>query len=242
MNPGTLGEALALAAGLRQAVGDIAGAARLVCPPFTAIAAVAEALSGSGVAVGAQNMHPEPKGAFTGEVSASMLTGLCTHVLVGHSERRHLLGETGAFVEAKLAAALRNGLTPVLCVGETLEEREAGRAEVVVGEQLRSGLSGLDSEAVRSVVVAYEPVWAIGTGRAATPEIAQEMSGTVRSQIAAIADGATAEAALILYGGSVSPANADELAAQPDIDGALVGGASLAADDFAAIVRAFAER
>ena len=240
MHPGALSEAIALAADLRRSVGGITGVTRLVCPPFTAIAAVSEALSGSDVAVGAQNVHPEPRGAFTGEVSASMLTGLCTHVLVGHSERRRLLGETDAFIGAKLAAALRTGLTPVLCVGETLDEREANRAATVVDEQLRGGLSGLDAGAVRRVVVAYEPVWAIGTGRAAGPETAQEMMGTVRSSLAALADGPTAEAALILYGGSGTPTNAPELAAQPDIDGALVGGASLVADEFAAIVRAFA--
>ncbi len=239
MNPPDVADAARLASAIRTATEDISGAARLVCPPFVALAAVAEVVRGSGVGVGAQNMHPEAKGAFTGEIAVSMLRELCSHAVIGHSERRHLFGETDAFINAKAKAALGAGITPILCVGETLAEREAGRAEAVVAAQLQNGLDGVPAA---EVVVAYEPVWAIGTGLAATPATAQEMIAFARRTIERIDSPGAAAAALILYGGSVNPANAGELAAQPDIDGALVGGASLVADDFAAIVRDFAAR
>ena len=240
MNPATVAEAAALASELRTATGGVGGVTCVVCPPFVALAAVANALGGSDVGVGAQNMHPEAKGAFTGETSASMITGLCSYVILGHSERRHLLGEEDAFINAKVKAALNAGLTPILCVGETLDEREAGRAEAVVEAQLQNGLDGVGADDVAKLVVAYEPVWAIGTGLAASSETAQEMIASARHQVARLSSADIAGEVPVLYGGSVNPGNADELAAQPDIDGALVGGASLIPADFAAILRAFA--
>ena len=240
MNPPTIAEAAALASDTASAVGGIAGATRVVCPPSAALQAVARALEGSPVEVGAQNMHHEAKGAFTGELAASMLTGLCSCVILGHSERRQLFGETDDFVNAKVRAALAAGLTPILCVGETLDERDAGGAEEVVRRRLAAGLDGVGTSDAVGVVIAYEPVWAIGTGRAATPEIAQEMAAVARGQVAALFGSAAADEVRVLYGGSVSPGNAASIAAQPDVDGALVGGASLAAGDFAAITQAFA--
>ena len=242
MNPADVASATQLADAVRAAVDGVEAVERIVCPPFVALAPVAEAVRGSRTRVAAQNMHPEAKGAFTGEVAASMLAGLCGHVVLGHSERRQLLGESDAFVNAKTRAAIAAGLIPILCVGETLDEREAGRAESVVAAQLEAGLDGVAPDDVAAIVVAYEPVWAIGTGRAATPDAAQEMCAAVRARVASIAGDAAADAVRVLYGGSVNPGNAAELAAQPDVDGALVGGASLVADDFAAIVRAFAAR
>lgn len=242
MNPPTVADAAQLAFDVADAVKGVVGAEVVVCPPFVALAEVDRAVWGTGVGVAAQNMHPEPKGAFTGEVAASMLGGLCARVVLGHSERRKLFGEDDAFINAKVKAALGASLTPILCVGETLDEREAGRAETVVETQLRGGLDGVEPGDVAGLVVAYEPVWAIGTGRAATADTAQEMIAAVRGVVERVAGAGPAEAVRILYGGSVTPANADELAAQPDVDGALVGGASLVAADFAAIVRAFAAR
>ena len=239
MNPPSVAEAEALASELVDAVGGIEGVTRVACPPFVALPAVAGALAGSAIGVGAQNAHPEAKGAFTGEVPLGMLTGLCAYVVVGHSERRQLFGETDAFVNAKVRAVLAAGLAPILCVGETMDERDSGRAKAVVRRQVSAGLAGVEPEQADSVVVAYEPVWAIGTGRAATPEMAQEMCAVVRSEVGAALD-ADGGIVPVLYGGSVNPGNADSLAAQPDIDGALVGGASLVAADFAAVVRAFA--
>ena len=241
MNPPTVAEAVALAEALRGPLSVVDGVERIVCPPFVALTAVADALAGSPVALGAQNLHPEPKGAFTGEVSGAMLQGVCSHVIVGHSERRHVLGETDDFVNAKLLAVLGLGMTPILCVGETADERDAGQAEAVVERQTAAGLDGAGHNVGR-VVVAYEPVWAIGTGRAATPEIAQEMIGGIRAHLTRLTDAATAAQVPLLYGGSVNAANAAELAALPDVDGALVGGASLDPDAFVAIVKAFAGR
>ena len=236
----TVAESVALAERVRGGLAQITGATRVVCPPFTALAAVAAALDGSGVGVGAQNMHPEASGAFTGEVSGAMVRDLCGYVIVGHSERRHLFGETDEFVNQKVRAALELGLTPIFCLGETLEQREAGQAAAVCREQLRRGLDGLDAEAVAHVVVAYEPVWAIGTGRAATPAVAQEMMGGLRRELGELAGAAAAEMPL-LYGGSVNPDNIASFAAEADVDGALVGGASLRADQFIAIAAAVAQ-
>ena len=240
MNPPSVAEAEALAADVVGEIDSIDGVTRVVCPPFVALPAVTAALAGSSVGVGAQNVHPEPKGAYTGEVSVGMLDGLCGYVIVGHSERRQLFGEADAFVNAKTLAALAAGLTPILCVGETLDERDAGNAEAVVRRQTSAGLAGVSAAEAGRIVIAYEPVWAIGTGRAATPEIAQEMCAIVRSEAGASLGADAAAQTPILYGGSVNPGNAGSLAAQPDLDGALVGGASLVAPDFAAIVRAFA--
>ena len=236
----TPGEAAALARQVRDLIGETPGLTKVVCPPFVSLPAVAEALEGSTIEIGAQNLHPEPQGAFTGEVSGTMLHGLCRHVIVGHSERRHLFGETDAFINRKVTAALGIGLTPILCVGETLAQREAGEAQQVVAGQLRDGLAGVDAAALTGVVVAYEPVWAIGTGRPATPALAQEMMRLVRETLARLAGGGKASQVPLLYGGSVNAGNIGEFASEADIDGALVGGASLRADEFALIAQAVA--
>jgi triosephosphate isomerase len=235
---GTRSEAVALASALAKTVGRVAGREVLVAPPFTALEAVAAAITGSDIRLGAQNLHWEKKGAFTGEVSGEMLREAgCTHVIIGHSERRQLFGETNETVNKRLHAALAVGLTPIVCVGETLEEREADATVKVVERQVVAALAGVAAGALARSIVAYEPVWAIGTGKTATPAQAQEVHRTIRDQLAAIADPVTAEQVRILYGGSVKPDNVDSLMAQPDIDGALVGGASLVAEQFSRIVR-----
>jgi len=208
----------------------------VIAPPFPCLEALSAALRGSAVSLAAQNVHPEPKGAFTGEVSPGMLAELgCTYTIVGHSERRALFGETSDFVAHKARALLAQGIRPIVCVGETLDEREAERTFDVVGAQIEGSLAGIEAEQVDELVLAYEPVWAIGTGRTATPEMAQEVHGYVRERLTGLF-GETASRIRIQYGGSVKPANAGELLAQPDIDGALVGGASLEPESFAAIV------
>ncbi|WP_406677615.1 triose-phosphate isomerase [Moorella sp. ACPs] len=208
----------------------------VVCPPFTAIAATVNAAAGSNISVGAQDLFWEDEGAYTGEVSAPMLKDLgCRYVIIGHSERRQYFGETDATVNKKLHAALRHGLVPIVCVGETLAEREAGKTLDVVRRQVQEGLKELAAEQVATLVVAYEPVWAIGTGRTATAADAQEVIAFIRETLSAMY-GEKAQATRIQYGGSVKPENIAELMAQPDIDGALVGGASLDAISFAAIV------
>jgi len=212
----------------------------VVCPPFTALRTVGTLIDGDKlpIGLGAQNCHPEPQGAYTGEVSAPMLAKLgCAYVIVGHSERRQQFGETDELVNRKARAALGNGMQPIVCVGETLEEREAGRTAEVVQGQVRGSLAGLPGEQVAGLVVAYEPVWAIGTGRAATAEDAQETIALVRRTVAELAGQAAADQLRIQYGGSVKAGTAEELAAKPDIDGALVGGASLDADELALIVK-----
>lgn len=210
----------------------------LVCPPFPYLAQVQAMISGSGVGLGAQTMSEHPSGAFTGEIGAEMLRDFgCRYVLLGHSERRSLFGESDAVVAAKLAAALAAGLVPVLCVGETLSEREEGQTEAVVSRQLQAVLDHVGIAAMSSVVVAYEPVWAIGTGRTASPEHAQAVHAHIRGFLAGHSE-AVAGGVRILYGGSVKPQNAAELFGQRDIDGGLIGGASLVAEDFLAICRA----
>ena len=200
---------------------------------------MAQALAGSPFALGAQNMHWEDSGAFTGEVSAPMLKAFgVTHVIIGHSERRHVFFETDQFVNKKMAAALKHRLMPIMCVGETLQEREASKTVEVVMRQLENGLSGIPAEAAATVVIAYEPVWAIGTGKTATPEQAQLVHGSIREFLDDSWGKAAAAETRILYGGSVTPDNIDSLLAKPDIDGALVGGASLKADSCAKIFRA----
>jgi triosephosphate isomerase len=211
-----------------------------VHPPFTDIRSVQTVLESDRIpiALGAQNCHWEDKGAFTGEVSPPMLAKLnVAYVIVGHSERRELFGETDETVNQKLLAVLKQGMTPILCVGETLEEREAGSTEENVRTQVRAGLAGVKPEQVAGLVVAYEPIWAIGTGRNATPEDAQGTISAIRGVVADVAGADAAAAVRIQYGGSVKPGNIAELLAQPDIDGALVGGASLDPDDFARIVQ-----
>ncbi|MCL4242870.1 MAG: triose-phosphate isomerase [Dehalococcoidia bacterium] len=206
-----------------------------VCVPFPHLGAVRDALRGSHVRLGAQDVYWEPRGAYTGEVSAAMLADYCSHVIIGHSERRQFFGETDDWVNRKLAAILASPLDPIVCVGELLEERRSGQTESVLSRQLRAGLTGLTLSA--RVTIAYEPVWAIGTGETATPEVAEETCAYIRRVLREIAP-AAADAIRIQYGGSVNPENAASLLSQPDIDGALVGGASLKADQFAAICAA----
>ena len=236
----TVAEAVALAEAMRGGLAPLTGATRVVCPPFTALAAVASALEGSGVEVGAQNMHPEASGAFTGEISGAMVRDLCGYVIVGHSERRHGYGEDDALIARKVTAAVSAGLEVVLCVGETLAEREAGSAEQVVERQLRAALGGRDAAQLQRITLAYEPVWAIGTGRTASAEDAGDMHRAARAVVAKLAGSAAARDLVIQYGGSVKPDNAPALLACDDVDGLLVGGASLDADSFARIVAAAA--
>lgn len=237
----TSSEAVALAREIwaqRKASGEVDV---LLAPPFTSIHAVEDVLRGSALLLGAQNMHWEKEGAFTGEVSPAMIKDSgCTHVILGHSERRQLFGETDANVAKKARAAHDHELVPVVCVGETLEERDGGKTEAVVERQVKAALADLKPEEVVESVIAYEPVWAIGTGVAATAQDAQDACALIRREIAALKGPAIAEAVRILYGGSVSPANVAELVGQPDVDGGLVGGASLQADSFIAMVRAIA--
>lgn len=209
----------------------------LVCPPFTALAAVAQAAKGSSIAVGAQTMNDNLSGAFTGEVAPGMIKDAgASYVIIGHSERRQIYGETDALVNKKTKLALEQGLIPVVCVGETLAEREAGNTFKVVERHVLEGLNGVTSVQATSVVVAYEPVWAIGTGKTATPAQAQEVHAFIRKKLESLF-GKEAARVRILYGGSVKPDNIDQLMSQPDIDGGLVGGASLKAEDFARIVK-----
>ncbi len=234
----TAAEARALVGELRGLAEGLADQVEVaVAPPFTALHAAAEALRGSRLALAAQDVHWEPQGAFTGEVSAAMLAEAgCRHVIVGHSERRQLFGETDETVRKKAGAVLAAGMRPIVCVGETLAEREAGRTLEVVSRQVRGGLSGIPAAAMAAITVAYEPVWAIGTGKTATTAQAQEVHAAIRALLRELC-GATADGMRIQYGGSVKPDNAAELMAQPDVDGALVGGASLKAQDFAQIVK-----
>ena len=213
----------------------------VICPPFVALESVGRALAGTGVRLGAQNLHAEPHGAYTGEVSGSMLRAVgCEWVLTGHSERRQLMGETDADVAAKLRAALRDGLTPVVCVGETLAEREAARTEEVLVRQVTVAYHGVEAAAARSTVVAYEPVWAIGTGKVASPEQARDAHRVIRTTLDRVLGAGAGQAMAILYGGSVNAGNAAALFAEADVDGALVGGASLEAASFWKIVAAAA--
>lgn len=232
-------EAEALARGIAEHSAAIGGADLLICPPSVYLAPVAEAVTGSSVAVGAQNMYFEDNGAFTGEISAAMLKDVgATFVILGHSERRHILGETDHDVNRKAKKALQAGLTPIVCVGETLQEREADQTAEVIRRQFRGSLADISADQMRTVVIAYEPVWAIGTGRTATPAQAEEVHADLRKLIAETYNADVASAVRILYGGSVKPENAQELLSRDDIDGALVGGASLKTDDFMAIARA----
>jgi triosephosphate isomerase len=234
----TVEEAVVLVQELRAALEGVTGCDVAVCPPCPALAAVREALAGSAIGLGAQNMHWEEQGAFTGEVSPRMLEGLCDYVIIGHSERRTLFGETDEMVNKKVHAALARGLKPILCVGENLQQNRAGETEGFVGGQVRAAFAGITAEQARAVTVAYEPIWAIGTGVPATGEGANAIiGGTVRATLAALYGDDVAQAMRIQYGGSVKSGNTAEFMAQPEIDGALVGGASLRATDFAEIVR-----
>ena len=237
----TSADAVSLARELVASVGSQPDVEVLICPPFTALEGVAKAIDGSLIKLGAQNMHFEASGAFTGEVSAPMLRAIfTTHVILGHSERRTLFGETDELVNKKILAAFKNQLKPILCVGESLAEREAGATLKVVQTQTERGLEGVSKEQAVTLVVAYEPVWAIGTGKVATTEQAQEVHAFIRGLLTKHYGEAVAQKVRILYGGSMKPANAPELLAQKDIDGGLIGGASLEARSFTELVKAAA--
>jgi triosephosphate isomerase len=234
-------DALTLAKEIVLEVGKVIEVEIVVCPPFTALETVGKVVDGSNVKLGAQNMHPEASGAYTGEISAPMLRAIfATHVILGHSERRAYFGETDAFINKKVLVALKNQLKPILCVGETLAERESGSTLKVVQTQLEAGLAGVTKELAATVVIAYEPVWAIGTGKVATTEQAQEVHAFIRSLLVKLFGDPIAQKVRILYGGSMKPANAPELLAQKDIDGGLIGGAALETRSFVDLVKAAA--
>ncbi len=234
----TLPEAESLAGDLVKKIGKITDVQIVVAPNFTVLVSVGKILKGSSITLAAQNLHYERRGAFTGETSAPMLAAAgATYVIVGHSERRTIFGETDDLINKKVTAALLESIRPIFCVGETLGEREAGRAKEIVERQISGGLSGIDREKIARIAVAYEPVWAIGTGVNATPDQAQEMHEFVRGLIETKYDKTIANSLSIVYGGSVTPDTVDALMAMPDIDGALVGGASLKAESFERIVR-----
>ena len=233
----TVAEARDLVNTIRAKLGEIANVEKVLCPPFLAIPAVADLLAGSGIGLGAQNLHWEEKGAFTGEVAPNMVKEFCQYVIIGHSERRAYFGETDESVNKKLRAAMKAGLIPIVCVGETLEQYEAGSTADVVRRQIKGGLANVDAPS--KVVVAYEPVWAIGTGKASSGENANTVHQQfIRPALSELYGAQAADAIRILYGGSVTAANAAEFFAYPDIDGALVGGASLKPDEFVAITKA----
>jgi triosephosphate isomerase len=230
----TEAEAVDFAKKIKPQVADVHDRIVLICPPFPVLSKVADEIRDSNVALGAQNLYWEDQGAFTGEVSAPMLKAVgCTYVIIGHSERRQYFGETDETVNKKLKAALKHRLDPIVCIGETLEQREKGETFKVIEKQFKEGTKGLGTGDWKQVIIAYEPVWAIGTGKTATPDQAQEVHAFIRKLLPQkVADGVR-----ILYGGSVKPENIKELMAQPDIDGGLVGGASLKLDSFTKIVK-----
>ncbi|MBI2957369.1 MAG: triose-phosphate isomerase [Chloroflexi bacterium] len=230
----TLEEAVALVNDMRSRLDAVKGVEKVICPPFVSLAAVRDVVQGTSVRMGAQNTYFEQKGAFTGEVSPAMLRGLCHYVIIGHSERRQYFHEGNEIVNRKVKAALKAGLMPIMCVGERLEENESGRTEAVVGDQVSQGLDAVVP--TPDLVIAYEPVWAIGTGKAATSEQAQGTISFIRMKVAAAMGKEVAQGLRVLYGGSVTAANIMDLMKKPDIDGALVGGASLKAQEFVSIV------
>ena len=239
MNPSSAEAAAALASAVKTGVGQETAVRVALCPPSVFLHAVDKALEGSPIGLGGQNMYWKVDGAYTGETSGAMLQDAgCTHVIIGHSERRHGMGETDAQVNAKLHAALAVGLIPIVCIGETQEEREAGQTEDVVSGQLTASLAAITAEQMGKIVLAYEPVWAIGTGLTASPEQAQEVHAFIRGRLTEAFGQATANRVVVQYGGSVKADNAGELLSRPDIDGALVGGASLKAADFLGIIQA----
>jgi len=235
----TVDESESLAREVAGAVSGVDDVDVVVCPTFTGLDRVSAAVAGTNVEVGGQNVYWEPEGAYTGEISTAMLlTAGCSHVILGHSERRQFFGETDETVNRRLRAAIEAGLTPIVCVGESQSERESGTTARVVSAQVNGALEGIGSDDVARIVMAYEPVWAIGTGLTATPEQAEELHAQIRGELAGLAGQSTADGVRIQYGGSVKPDNAVELFSKPDIDGGLIGGASLEADSFAAIVKA----
>jgi len=234
----TIGEAISLVKELKKLVKGIKDREIIVCPAFTSLAAVGAEIKGSNIILGAQNMHFEKEGAFTGEISPPMLKEICVkYVIIGHSERRHVFNEDDELINKKVKSALENDLKPILCVGETLEEREADKTKEIVGEQINEGLSNVKKGDMKNVTIAYEPVWAIGTGKTASPEQAEEVHSFIRELLNSMFNDKISEDMVILYGGSVKPGNIKELISQDDIDGALVGGASLKAKSFAEIVK-----
>ncbi len=235
----TASEGKALVEALKNEAAGICSCVEIVvCPPFTTLCSVVEAAKGSRIKVGAQNVHWAENGAFTGEISAAMLKEAgVEYVIIGHSERRQYFGETDETVNSRLKAALAAGLKPIVCIGELLEEREGGRTEAVLERQVKGAFAGISAEDAAKVVLAYEPVWAIGTGKTATPEVAEATHAFIRSVVRALYGEAIAEGMTIQYGGSMKPANARELVAQKDIDGGLIGGAALKADSFAELIR-----
>ena len=236
----TINEALELAGALVEGLDGSEVAQLIVCPPFPWLTPVAAALGNTSIEIGAQNCSTESKGAFTGEISAQMIVSAgCSAVIIGHSERRSLYLEDNQTVAKKLRAAIDSGLTAIFCIGETLEERQSGRLESVIAEQLSSVLSNCSNDDYQSIVIAYEPVWAIGTGLTATPEQAQEVHKFIRTKVASLSSADIANSVSILYGGSCNAANAKDIFAQADIDGGLIGGASLKAADFLTIARSF---
>ena len=233
----TIPEAVGLAKELALSVGDISEREVIIAPSFVALQPVKETIKDTNIKLAAQNMHFEDSGAFTGEISPVMLLSAgCTHVILGHSERRHIFGESDDMINKKVLSAVNKGMTAILCVGETLDERKEGREKEVVTNQLRNGLNGLTKDLLLRIIIAYEPVWAIGTGQTATPQQAQQMHEIIREELGKFYDSEIAESVRVLYGGSVKSANISQLMAQADIDGALVGGASLKKDDFEKIV------
>jgi len=235
----TVAEAIDLATAIKRDLAGCKDVDIVLCPPFTALKAVSDVITGTHIDLGSQNMHWEKSGAYTGEISAEMLREVyCHYVILGHSERRALFGETDQIVNRKTKAALDGNLTPIVCVGETLQEREGGKTNDVVGTQIRGSLAGLSPRQLVDSVIAYEPVWAIGTGKTASPEQAQEVHAFIRGVLSEMADQAVAQSVRIQYGGSVKPSNAKELFSLPDIDGGLIGGAALEARSFIDIVQA----
>lgn len=238
----TIAEAVEFVNAIKEPLAGFTNVEQAVCPPFVALAPVSEALRGSPIKVGAQDMHWEEQGAFTGEVSPLMLKGICDLVIIGHSERRQFFGETDETVNRKLKAALAHGFTPIVCVGESLEQNRAGETAPFVSAQVRAAFADIGAEQARGVIVAYEPIWAIGTGLAATPEDANStIGGVVRATLRELYGDGVAQAMRIQYGGSISQKNVRELMEQPEIDGGLVGGASLKVDDFITLVRVTSE-
>jgi len=233
----TIGESVEYAGQLRTLLATPPDCDVVIAPPFTALRAVADALKGSAIGLAAQNMHDAEKGAFTGEISTGMLIDAgCKYVIIGHSERRHIFGEEDEFINKKLISALKNGLKPIFCIGETLDERESGITFDILQQQIGEGLNNISRDDIGSVVLAYEPVWAIGTGKTATPKEAQDAHKFIRCCIQTFYDAPVAEKAVVIYGGSVTPDNISILMAQPDVNGALVGGAGLNSESFAKIV------
>lgn len=234
----TVVEAKALAQAVCEGAATVAGVDVVLCPPFTALEAVKSVVAGTNVGLGAQTMHWEEQGAFTGEVSPLMVQELCEYVILGHSERRQYFGETDEGVNRKVKAALAHGLTPIVCVGENLAQNEAGETAAFVGQQVKAAFEGLSAEDATKTIIAYEPIWAIGTGKTADPATANSIIGlSIRGAVADIYSEETAQKVRVQYGGSVKPDNIAGFMAQPDIDGALVGGASLTADSFLALVK-----